>query len=88
MVDGHIIELYLPATICAVAIIFVVYVATVHSYLILPFYATQASWELVALSSVMRHAGATYSVPWTVLRAGAIYLIMRAHGVIEMQKHK
>ena len=88
MVDGHIIELYLLATVRAVAIIFVVYVATVHSYLILPFYATQASWELVALSSVMRHASATYPVPWAVLRTGAIDVIMRAHGVIEMQKHK
>ena len=34
----------------------------------------------------MRHAGATYSVPWTILRAGAIYVIMRAHGVIENAK--
>ena len=49
---------------------------------------TQASRQFGTFSSVMRHAGATYSVPWTDLRAGAIDVIMRAHGVIEMQKHK
>ena len=45
---------------------------------VIPLYPTQASREFVAPSSVMRHAGATYPVPWTVLRAGAIYVIMRA----------
>ena len=34
----------------------------------------------------MRHAGATYPVPRTVLRAGAIDVIMRAHGEIENAK--
>ena len=34
----------------------------------------------------MRHASTTYSVPWTVLRAGAIDVIMSAHGVIENAK--
>ena len=47
-----------------------------------------AGRQFGTFSSVMRHTGATYPVPWTVLRAGAIDVIMRAHGVIEMQKHK
>ena len=53
-----------------------------------PLYPTQASREFGAFLLMMRHAGATYSVPWAVLRTGAIDVIMRAHGVIEMQKHK
>ena len=84
MVDGHIIELYLPATICAVAIIFVIYVATVHSYLILPFYATEASREFGAHGFMMGNTGAEVAVARTVLRARAIGygVVVRTHHII------
>ena len=49
---------------------------------VFPLYPTQASRQFVALSSVMRHAGATYTVPRTVLRAGAIEVIMRARHIM------
>ena len=53
---------------------------------VLPVDAAQASRQFGTFSAVMRHASATYSVPWTVIRAGAIDVIMRAHGKIENAK--
>ena len=51
-----------------------------------PLYLTQASREFSTFLLMMRHACATYPVPWAVLRAGVIDVIMRAHGVIENAK--
>ena len=47
--------------------------------LFLLFNIAKAGRQFGTFSSVMRHASTTYSVPWTVLRAGAIDVIMRAH---------
>ena len=49
---------------------------------VFPLYPTQASRQFVAFSSVMRHAGATDSVPRTILRAGAIDVIMRTRHIM------
>ena len=56
---------------------------TIQSMLsVIPLYPTQASRQFVAFSSVVNYAGATDSMHRTVLRAGAIDVIMRTRHIM------
>ena len=90
MVDGHIIKLDFFATIRAMTSETIVNISSIHNVqcimlsfeymsFVFPLYPTQASRQFGTFLLMMRHASATYPVPWTVLRAGAIYIVVWAH---------